>query len=96
MLSRLWISRVFPKLTFHAALIVSAAGLLGLNHAVSAEPDDGLEFFEKKVRPLLANNCYGCHSADTNSKGGLRVDDRNGDRAGKYREELAAESGPPD
>src|SRR5262245_49615214 len=36
------------------------------------------EFFEKKIRPLLVNNCYTCHSADTNSKGGLRVDDRNG------------------
>jgi cytochrome c553 len=37
-----------------------------------------LEFFEKKVRPLLVENCFTCHSADTNSKGGLRVDDRNG------------------
>ncbi len=37
-----------------------------------------VEFFEKKVRPLLVDNCYSCHSADTNSKGGLRVDDRNG------------------
>jgi cytochrome c553 len=37
-----------------------------------------LEFFEKKIRPLLVDNCYTCHSADTNSKGGLRVDDRNG------------------
>ena len=37
-----------------------------------------VEFFEKKVRPLLADNCYNCHSANTNSKGGLRVDDRNG------------------
>src|SRR5580700_3062264 len=37
-----------------------------------------VEFFEKKVRPLLVDNCYNCHSADTNSKGGLRVDDRNG------------------
>ena len=37
-----------------------------------------VEFFEKKVRPVLANNCYTCHSANTNSKGGLRVDDRNG------------------
>ena len=35
-------------------------------------------FFEKKVRPVLVNNCYNCHSANTNSKGGLRVDDRNG------------------
>src|SRR5436853_7008353 len=37
-----------------------------------------VEFFEKKVRPVLANHCYNCHSANTNSKGGLRVDDRNG------------------
>jgi cytochrome c553 len=50
---------------------------------VSAEPaprDDSsvVAFFEKKVRPLLVDNCYNCHSADTNSQGGLRVDDRNG------------------
>ena len=38
----------------------------------------GVEYFEKKVRPLLVANCYTCHSADTNSRGGLRVDDRNG------------------
>ena len=37
-----------------------------------------IEFFEKKVRPVLVDNCYTCHSADTNAKGGLRVDDRNG------------------
>ena len=37
-----------------------------------------VEFFEKKVRPVLVGNCYTCHSADTNSKGGLRTDDRNG------------------
>ena len=37
-----------------------------------------LEFFEKKVRPLLASNCYNCHSANNNSRGGLRVDDLNG------------------
>jgi len=32
------------------------------------------EFFESRIRPILANNCYGCH---TSSKlGGLRVDSR--------------------
>ncbi|HEY1600982.1 MAG TPA: PSD1 and planctomycete cytochrome C domain-containing protein [Pirellulales bacterium] len=36
------------------------------------------EFFEKKIRPLLVDNCYNCHSASTNSQGGLRADDRNG------------------
>ena len=39
---------------------------------------ESVEYFEKKVRPLLVNNCNICHSAETNSKGGLRVDDRNG------------------
>lgn len=37
-----------------------------------------VEFFEKRVRPVLVQNCYTCHSASTNAKGGLRVDDRNG------------------
>ena len=40
--------------------------------------DEAVEFFEKKVRPILVSNCYTCHSASTNTKGGLRVDDRNG------------------
>jgi len=30
------------------------------------------EFFETKVRPILANNCYGCHT--DSALGGLRVD----------------------
>jgi hypothetical protein len=24
-----------------------------------------IDFFEKKVRPILVNHCYTCHSADT-------------------------------
>ena len=44
-----------------------------------AAPDTAaVEFFEKRVRPVLVDNCYNCHSASTNAKGGLRVDDRNG------------------
>src|SRR5262249_24682429 len=42
------------------------------------DADARVAFFEKKVRPLLADNCYNCHSATTNSRGGLRLDDRNG------------------
>lgn len=37
-----------------------------------------IHFFETRIRPLFVDNCYNCHSADTNAKGGLRVDDRNG------------------
>ncbi|MHC5540437.1 c-type cytochrome domain-containing protein, partial [Singulisphaera rosea] len=53
-----------------------------LTSAVTARAEqsdrDKVEFFEKKVRPILAGHCYACHSADTKPAGGLRVDDRNG------------------
>lgn len=56
--------------------------------AAQQEPIDEaarLEFFERKVRPLLVNRCYNCHSANTNSRGGLRVDDRVGLLSGGNR-----------
>ncbi|MBL8236342.1 MAG: PSD1 domain-containing protein [Bryobacterales bacterium] len=38
--------------------------------------DPGVDFFEGKVRPLLAARCYACHSAKLASPmGGLRFDD---------------------
>ena len=44
-----------------------------------AAPDAAkVEYFEKKVRPILADHCYHCHSADTKPAGGLRVDDHKG------------------
>lgn len=49
----------------------------------AAAPESGpmdaetLEFFESKVRPVLATYCYSCHSEDAGRiKGGLRVDGR--------------------
>ncbi|MEI6342114.1 MAG: PSD1 and planctomycete cytochrome C domain-containing protein [Verrucomicrobiota bacterium] len=48
----------------------------------AAENPARLEFFEKKVRPVLVDNCYNCHSAETKPAGGLRVDDRHGLLAG--------------
>ncbi len=38
---------------------------------------EALEFFEKEVRPILANRCYECHSGSLEEpKGSLRVDSR--------------------
>ncbi|MBI1373217.1 MAG: DUF1553 domain-containing protein [Phycisphaera sp.] len=38
-----------------------------------------LEFFEKKVRPILVNRCYGCHSATAEKlRAHLYLDSRNG------------------
>jgi len=43
----------------------------------AAEPQPGLELFERKIRPVLIRECYSCHSsASTELKGGLRVDSR--------------------
>ncbi len=41
------------------------------------------EFFEKKIRPVLADNCYACHAAQLKSpKGGLILDTKSGLRKG--------------
>jgi cytochrome c553 len=52
--------------------------------SAAAEPDGkGIEFFEKNIRPVLAKNCYKCHSADAKSpKGGLLLDTLAGMRQG--------------
>lgn len=40
-------------------------------------PGGDLEFFEKHVRPLLADRCFKCHSEQSEKlKGGLKVDSR--------------------
>ncbi len=43
----------------------------------------GIEFFEKNIRPVLVQKCYGCHSAESGKqKGGLSLDSREGIRTG--------------
>ncbi len=51
------------------------------------EPTSGdVEFFETKIRPVLVERCYQCHSTEAQKgkklKGGLLLDTRNGLRAG--------------
>ena len=44
---------------------------------LSAAPAaDGIEFFEKQVRPVLINRCYECHSTAKKTKGGLALDSK--------------------
>ena len=35
-----------------------------------------VDFFEKKIRPVLVEHCYSCHSPEGKIRGGLRVDSR--------------------
>ena len=53
------------------------ASLLFAPLALLAAGDDDL-FFESKVRPVLINRCYECHSAEKKIKGGLNLDSRAG------------------
>src|SRR6476661_4608657 len=53
-----------------AVVLFVVAGVVGRAQSASEK----IEFFEARIRPVLANRCYACH---TDSKlGGLRVDSR--------------------
>jgi hypothetical protein len=58
-------------------------------HADETPPVDanpGVEFFESRIRPVLARHCYECHSARSGkAESGLRVDSREAVRAGGDR-----------
>jgi hypothetical protein len=45
--------------------------------------ETGVEFFEKKIRPVLVQHCYSCHSKESKKqRGGLLLDSRDGLREG--------------
>jgi cytochrome c553 len=60
------------------------AGFAALAPDLAAPPTpEQLAFFEKNIRPVLADKCYKCHSAQSDKvKGGLLLDTREGIRAG--------------
>src|SRR5688572_25347813 len=71
-----------PVLAWLGGLLVTmpAAGA----DSTSATPDPRtIEFFEKRVRPVLAEHCFKCHSAEVKRpKGGLLLDTRDAVRKG--------------
>lgn len=64
-------------------IILSLATLAGVRGEPAAE---NLDFFETKIRPVLVENCYPCHSASAFDKGELKagffLDTRAGIRKG--------------
>lgn len=63
-----------------ALLAIASICELGVVHAEESNPSAPakIEFFEKRIRPLLVDNCINCHSDENGGRGQLRVDDRNG------------------
>src|SRR5262245_12082069 len=74
-----------------STLLVLLPAFLWAAPAAKAEDQPSpkqVEFFEKKIRPVLVAECYKCHSDRTDKpKGGLRLDTKGGMLAG-------GESGP--
>ena len=73
-----------PPRIFVIALLIAAVTIPA---TFAAEPDPAaLDFFEKKIRPVLIDKCYQCHSAKAKEagklKGGLQLDSREGLHAG--------------
>ena len=71
------------------ALSLVALALLFLQAGKSRALDDAaaIELFEKKIRPVLVERCYKCHSAGSKKlKGKLRLDNREGLRREVNRE----------
>lgn len=75
----LWFWTRTPRVLIAAAIVwfPSMDTLIAAESGMNNN-DVRIEFFEKRIRPLLVENCFNCHSADNGGKGGLRVDDRLG------------------
>ncbi|MBI3822617.1 MAG: PSD1 domain-containing protein [Planctomycetes bacterium] len=70
------------QLLFFAAAVALAGYSVGPSHAQKGaivQAREGIEFFEAKIRPVLAKHCYECHSAKSSKvKAALYLDSRTG------------------
>jgi hypothetical protein len=61
------------------ATVVAACGIPFSSQAAAPSDLAQLDFFEKKIRPVLVESCYECHSASSKKlKGGLMLDTAEG------------------
>src|SRR5436190_965166 len=65
-------------------VVLGGTGFQPVVHA--ADDSKSIEFFEKKIRPLLSTHCLSCHSAEAAAKnklkGGLYLDTKQGWKTG--------------
>ena len=74
-----------PKIHKRKLLCIISLSFVFLLSQLAGIADQKTDFFEKKIRPVLSNNCYECHSAKSKSlKAGLLLDRKTGwERGGK-------------
>lgn len=62
--------------------LTAAIALLLMTICVQpSSADDGIEFFESRIRPVLIERCYECHNTAETAEGDLALDWRDGIRA---------------
>ena len=60
-----------------APIFCGTLSLLACGISAAAEPAGSAEVFEKRIRPVLSEQCYKCHSSTSEKlKGGLMLDSR--------------------
>ena len=91
-------SAQFCDLRSSALIRGSFAVFLLCTLTAQAAPDSaGLEFFEKKIRPVLVERCYKCHSAESEKlRGNLHLDTPEGIKKGGESGKPAIIPGDPD
>ena len=71
------------RFAFALMLMLPAFNVLAQDETKPAKlTDKESKFFENKIRPVLARECYGCHSTRAQVKGGLWLDTKVGTRNG--------------
>src|SRR5438045_7014888 len=81
-----------------SAACMLGAGLLRFAGALAEEPKpEQIDFFEKRIRPVLVEHCYKCHSAAAEKvKGDLLLDTKEGMAKGGESGKPVVVPGDPD
>lgn len=83
LLLTLWLA--LPVSVLLLAPLAPVSSNLWADDAAPAATPEGIEFFEKKIRPLFVKHCTECHSAEgTEPEGDLRLDTAAGWRRGGH------------
>ncbi|MCB1226358.1 MAG: PSD1 domain-containing protein [Verrucomicrobiales bacterium] len=78
------------------SVFLLTALLLPLTPGFAIDDPAQVAFFEKKIRPVLIEHCYKCHSAESSKvKGGLLLDTRAGTQLGGESGEPGVTPGDP-
>ncbi len=79
-----WIDWSLAGGAFAIAMLAFSTASIGedQNHVTTTDAK-GIEFFEQRIRPVLIEHCYKCHSENSKEvQGGFRLDDRRAIRTG--------------